>query len=107
MNKILLTIISSIFKNKMKNIILINFVIGLIYADSEWMSMTSEMPFMNYKYCSQWNSFLSLFNKNYSSPEEEQKRFIIFKNNFKLINEFNAGNHTFKMGINGFIDLVS
>jgi hypothetical protein len=91
---------------KMKFTILINLIIGVAYANTDWILMKSKIPFNNNKYCSQWNALLSLFNKTYSSAEEEQKRFTIFKNNLRLINQFNKGNHTFKLGINEFIDLV-
>jgi hypothetical protein len=92
----------------MKFTILINLIIGLVYANSDWMMMmTSKMPFEKKQYCPQWNAFVSLFNKTYSSIEEEQKRFTIFKNNLRFINQFNKGNQTYRLGINEFIDLVS
>jgi hypothetical protein len=91
----------------MKFTILINLLIGLAYANSDWMMMmTSKMPLEKKQYCSQWNAFVSLFNKTYSSAEEEQKRFTIFKNNLIFINQFNKGNKTYRLGINEFIDLV-
>jgi hypothetical protein len=90
----------------MKFTILINLIIGLAYANSDWMMMTSKMPFNKNKYCSQWNAFVSLFNKTYSSAEEEQKRFTIFKNNLIFVTQFNKGNYTYRLGINEFIDLV-
>ncbi|KAJ5076058.1 cysteine proteinase [Anaeramoeba ignava] len=49
--------------------------------------------------------FKTKFNKQYS-VEEEAKRFKNFQTNLKKIQEHNAGDHTYKMGINQFADLT-
>lgn len=55
--------------------------------------------------------FQSDHQKRYSSPEEEQKRLLIFKDNLKLIREHNkryeAGKESSKLGINEFADLTT
>jgi len=38
---------------------------------------------------------------------EKEKRFQIFKDNFRFIDEHNAGNHTYKLGLNRFADLTN
>ncbi|KAJ5076046.1 cysteine protease rdl2-related [Anaeramoeba ignava] len=52
-----------------------------------------------------FNHFKNKFNKKYS-VEEEAMRFKIFQANLKTIREHNAGDSTFKMGINQFTDLT-
>ncbi|VEN39008.1 unnamed protein product [Callosobruchus maculatus] len=56
-------------------------------------------------------SLRSTHGKNYDSPEEEQKRFKIFQDNLKTIEEHNkkyeAGETTWQMGINQFADLTA
>ncbi|CRL00261.1 CLUMA_CG013534, isoform A [Clunio marinus] len=55
----------------------------------------------------QWKAFKSEHGKNYSD-EEDAKRFEIFKENLKLIEEHNMkyekGETTYKMGLNKFSD---
>lgn len=47
------------------------------------------------------------FNKSYSSPKERQLRREIFEKNLKYINDFNAEQHSFKVGVNQFADLTN
>ncbi|KAF9596257.1 hypothetical protein IFM89_008420 [Coptis chinensis] len=41
----------------------------------------------------------------YTLLEEKENRFEIFKDNLRFIDEHNAGNHTYKLGLNKFADL--
>ncbi|KAG5867085.1 hypothetical protein JTB14_026116 [Gonioctena quinquepunctata] len=58
----------------------------------------------------QWTSFKSTHNKNYENGDEEASRRAIFEDNLKKIEEHNkkydAGEVTWKMGINKFTDLT-
>ena len=49
------------------------------------------------------------FRKSYASPREELRRFKIWLENVKLIEEHNkkSGTSEFKLGVNQFADLVS
>lgn len=42
-----------------------------------------------------------------NDSEETEKRFQIFKDNLRFIDEHNAGNHSFKLGLNNFADLTN
>nr|XP_023021654.1 trophozoite cysteine proteinase [Leptinotarsa decemlineata] len=58
----------------------------------------------------QWKNFKSEHGKSYPTPEEETRRFEIFKNNLNKIREHNerydAGEESYFMGINQFADLT-
>ncbi|KAF0288391.1 Cathepsin L [Amphibalanus amphitrite] len=54
-----------------------------------------------------WVAFKSAHGKAYSHPAEEAARLAIFKDNQRLIAEHNAGNHSFKLGVNKFADLTN
>lgn len=49
--------------------------------------------------------------KSYASSDEEQKRFQIFQDNLKFIKDHNkkyeAGQTTYKLGINEFTDMTN
>ena len=49
--------------------------------------------------------FVARYGKSYSSIDHHEERFSVFRENLKLINEHNAKNIGFKMGINKFSDL--
>ena len=49
----------------------------------------------------------STHGKTYSHPAEEAARLAIFKDNQRLIAEHNAGDHSFKLGVNKFADLTN
>lgn len=58
----------------------------------------------------EWNEFKAKFNRTYKQPSEESKRFQIFAENCEKIQVHNdlyeAGNETFKLGINRYGDLT-
>ncbi|GAB4838718.1 Probable cysteine protease rd21b [Ancistrocladus abbreviatus] len=45
--------------------------------------------------------------KNYNALGEKEKRFQIFKDNLKFIDEHNAENRSYKLGLNKFADLTN
>lgn len=45
--------------------------------------------------------------KPYNALGEKEKRFDIFKDNLRFIDEHNAGNRTYKVGLNRFADLTN
>ena len=55
---------------------------------------------------SEWLDWKLKHNKDYDSQEEELSRRQIWINNYKLIEEHNKGDHTFKLALNHLADLV-
>jgi cathepsin L len=54
----------------------------------------------------QFVQFMAIFNKKYESTGELFKRFNIFKDNLEFIQEENAKNNTYTLGVNEFTDLA-
>lgn len=58
----------------------------------------------------QWAKFKVDYNRTYKTAEEEAKRFDVFKENLKKVEEhnkkFEAGETTYTLGINDFSDLT-
>ena len=52
-----------------------------------------------------WIGWKQMYNKTYTGEEEKYRR-IIWENNLKYIEEFNAQEHSYKLGPNHFADLV-
>jgi len=55
----------------------------------------------------EWVSFKNTHGKTYSHPAEEGARLAIFMENKRIIDEHNAGDHSFKMGVNKFADITN
>ncbi|XP_039132518.1 probable cysteine protease RD21B [Dioscorea cayenensis subsp. rotundata] len=53
-----------------------------------------------------YEGWLVEHHKNYNDLFEKDKRYEIFKDNLKYIDEHNAGNHTYQLGLNLFADLT-
>ncbi|XP_039131864.1 zingipain-2-like [Dioscorea cayenensis subsp. rotundata] len=54
-----------------------------------------------------YEGWLVEHHKNYNDLFEKDKRYEIFKDNLKFIDEHNAGNHSFTLGLNVFADLTN
>ncbi|MFS7999243.1 putative papain protein [Helianthus anomalus] len=54
-----------------------------------------------------FQSLQATFDKAYSSTEEKDGRFQVFKDNLRFIEEHNSGNHTYMLGLNKFADLTN
>ncbi|XP_043712590.1 cysteine proteinase RD21A-like isoform X1 [Telopea speciosissima] len=54
-----------------------------------------------------YESWLVKHGKNYNALGEKEKKFEIFKDNLMFIDEHNAENHTYKLGLNRFADLTN
>lgn len=54
----------------------------------------------------QWHSWKSAHGKFYAHPNEEDARRQIWMENSARIQEYNAGNHSFTLGLNQFADMV-
>ncbi|XP_076942838.1 cysteine proteinase mucunain-like [Bidens hawaiensis] len=54
-----------------------------------------------------YNSFLVQHGKTYNAVGEKDRRFQIFKDNLRFIDEHNAGGHSYKLGVNKFADLTN
>ena len=55
-------------------------------------------------YRSEFMSFVTSYDRNYHSALEMNMRYEVFKNTLDEINEHNAGDHTWKKGVNKFAD---
>ncbi|KAG5543513.1 hypothetical protein RHGRI_016295 [Rhododendron griersonianum] len=56
---------------------------------------------------SMFESWLVSHGKNYNALGEKEKRFQIFKHNLRFIDEHNAENRSYKLGLNRFADLTN
>ncbi|XP_068655965.1 cysteine proteinase mucunain-like [Aristolochia californica] len=54
-----------------------------------------------------YESWVVHHGKAYNALGEKDRRFEIFKDNLRFIDEQNAGNHTYKLGLNRFADLTN
>ncbi|KAA8537786.1 hypothetical protein F0562_027634 [Nyssa sinensis] len=54
-----------------------------------------------------YESWLVKHGKSYNALGEKEKRFQIFKDNFRFIDDHNAENQTYKLGLNRFADLTN
>ncbi|KAI3462731.1 hypothetical protein Pfo_019394 [Paulownia fortunei] len=54
-----------------------------------------------------YEQWLARHGKVYNGIGEKDKRFEIFKDNLKFIDEHNTGNRTYKVGLNQFADLTN
>ncbi|KAG5867086.1 hypothetical protein JTB14_026117 [Gonioctena quinquepunctata] len=59
----------------------------------------------------EWTNFKSKHNKSYGTPDEEARRYGIFKDNLSNIREhqkkFEAGEVSYSQGVNAFTDLTT
>lgn len=55
----------------------------------------------------EWLSWKRLHAKEYYNIREEGSRWAVWRRNYQLIEEHNRNNHTFKLGLNEFADLVN
>lgn len=69
------------------------------YEQSDWRSDAEVMDI--------YNSWLAKHGKAYNGLEEHDRRFQIFKDNLKFIDEHNAQDRTYKVGLNSFADLTN
>ncbi|XVE87073.1 hypothetical protein DITRI_Ditri18aG0087100 [Diplodiscus trichospermus] len=68
-------------------------------SSSSWRSHDEVM--------SLYKSWVVKHGKAYNGVGEEEKRFEIFKDNLKFIDEHNSQNRTYKLGLNRFADLTN
>ncbi|KAM0933932.1 putative actinidain [Dioscorea sansibarensis] len=54
-----------------------------------------------------FEGWVNKHSKSYNSSSEKEERYKIFKDNLRFINEHNAGNHSFRVGLNVFADLTN
>lgn len=54
-----------------------------------------------------YESWLAKHGKAYNGLGEKERRFEIFRDNLKFIDEHNAGNGSYKLGLNRFADLTN
>jgi len=54
----------------------------------------------------EWLGWKKQHSKNYISGEEEDSRWAVWRENYHKIMEHNNANHTYKLGLNQFADMV-
>ncbi|KAL6982967.1 hypothetical protein U1Q18_016362 [Sarracenia purpurea var. burkii] len=54
-----------------------------------------------------YESWLITHGKSYNAMEEKERRFQIFRDNLRFVDAHNAGNRTYKVGLNRFADLTN
>lgn len=70
-------------------------------------SFSSPVPIRSeYEVSLLFEGWLVKLNKSYEEPLEKEKRYEIFKDNLKYIDEHNAGNHTYTLALTVFADLT-
>jgi hypothetical protein len=60
----------------------------------------------DFELAKEFTNFMRNYNRQYSSVEETLKRFKIFSDTYRFIEEFNKKEGNFKLGINHFADLT-
>ena len=55
----------------------------------------------------EWQEWKQQHSKTYSNDVEESVRHAVWFRTFHHIQEHNKGNHTYKLGLNKFADMVS
>ena len=71
------------------------------------LSSSSSIPIQSeYEINLLFEGWLVKLNKSYQDSSEKEKRYEIFKDNLRYIDEHNAGNHTFNLGLNVFADIT-
>ncbi|KAI5723057.1 hypothetical protein M8J76_000640 [Diaphorina citri] len=71
------------------------------------MKSNNELKTENPEHLKQFEKFIRDFSKSYPTKEEVAKRFAVFEDNLKLIEDLNKGEHgTATYGINHLSDLT-
>lgn len=55
----------------------------------------------------EWQLWKQQHGKSYEDDEQELLRSAVWTKNYQYIEKHNRGNHTFKLGLNEFADIVS
>jgi len=83
------------------------FEFGEYYANNIDKSSSSAQQFYQDQYYASFEGYLSKYGKKYLTNDEYGYRYMVFSNNYRMINEFNQQqNRTFTLGINQFADLT-
>ncbi|KAL2522584.1 Cysteine proteinase RD21a [Forsythia ovata] len=78
---------------------------SIIDYDNKHIHKTSSKSVEEVKGLYEW--WLARHGKVYNGLEEKDKRFEIFKDNLKFIDEHNTENRTYKVGLNQFADMTN
>ncbi|XP_039132573.1 ervatamin-C-like [Dioscorea cayenensis subsp. rotundata] len=71
------------------------------------LSCSSSIPIRSeYEVSLLFEGWLVKLNKSYKDSSEKEKRYEIFKDNLRYIDEHNTRNHTFTLGLNVFADIT-
>ncbi|KAI3930068.1 hypothetical protein MKW92_009967 [Papaver armeniacum] len=68
---------------------------GVVYSDERTEKELVDL----------YESWLVRHGKNYNALGEKERRFEIFKDNLKFIDQHNSENHSYQLGLNSFADL--
>lgn len=85
-------------------------MLSLLFAAAFGRVVTKDTPFTNEEYWTLWQHFQTLDgHSGYTTVNEHNSRFEVFKKNMDTAREFNAANdgtYTFEMGVTIFADLT-
>jgi len=85
------------------------FVVVLLALSAAGAFLTFEQQLKTFTWRDEWEHFKLNYKKSYASPNEEAKRFKVFKKNMVLIAGHNhkksLGFHGFTLGVNEFADM--
>ncbi|TKY55678.1 Cysteine proteinase RD21a [Spatholobus suberectus] len=90
----------------MATMAMISTVLFLSFA----LSLAMDMSIINYtdnEVMAMYEEWLVKHQKVYNGLGEKNKRFQVFKDNLGFIQEHNAQNHTYKLGLNKFADMTN
>jgi len=90
-------------KTSWKGIWLIVSVIFVISCIVTWIIFYSMSSYSPYK---EFDNFVRRYKKKYESKQKYMEKMKIYKDNLEKINEFNAGEHSYKLEANEFADLT-
>jgi len=80
-------------------------LLGAVSANELAWKDKVTADWINADHAASFKNWMAEFGKEYADLEEESYRFLQFLSNWEKINEHNAGNHSFWMGLNEFGDL--
>lgn len=90
-------------------LVIFSFAISTTATDFSVIEDVAGKPFMrsDEQVKGLYEQWLARHGKAYNGIGEKEKRFDIFKDNLKFIDEHNTENRTYKVGLNQFADLTN
>ncbi|CAN6449741.1 unnamed protein product [Victoria cruziana] len=88
---------------------LVSAAAGFAAIDTSIISLNGENPLgrTDQEVAQTFEEWMAMHGKSYNDFTDKEKRFEIFKDNLLYIDQHNAGNHPYELGLNQFSDLTS